>query len=291
MWKRIKNFFSAGEEDNKEEPTTPIENSPKPTLEIEVAERRIVKVSNATDEEMNWAVLDSVLKQPLRTSVHPYPDILGFKVVNFAYTREHVAPNGFALLWLQIPTKDNSLYFSEESERQWVCNLHNDTKYRAGRVRVIGVQFFGSLNEVKKMALAYVKNQGFLRSMFDPEFHYEVEEWKEVAGVNSGSIEQNCGQGIHFFTNWSAARSYVSVPSPAKGEWPIVTRKTSTGRENVVAVPSAFLEKYNMPPLCRSQGQTCWRVFSSHPHYQSETNFNQRAEVIESIVRPQLLKA
>jgi len=174
--------------------------------------------------DLQWVVADKALYNETHVDIHPFPDFLGYKAVNFAFTDTKTS-DGCALLWLQIPLRNNSVFYSEDTRKVLLDKLKPNTKYRTGRVQVIGVQFFGDATEVSKMTLAYLQNMGFLESKHDRTFRYEVEKVITVNGVDD--VMEGCGKGIHFFTDIDSAKRYHSSNIMSNHSWPVITRKNS----------------------------------------------------------------
>jgi hypothetical protein len=73
--------------------------------------------------------------------------------------------------------------------------------------------------------LAYQSNQGYLQSIHDPTFLYEVEE--EVVENNIGQPGFGCRKGIYFYYNFETACGHE------RGTYPLITRKLGHRRRNV----------------------------------------------------------
>jgi hypothetical protein len=203
-------------------------------------------LNEATLQELTWIVMDDNLRQPITLDVHPYPDILGFKYVDFPMEDK---TKGGALLWLQIPTRNSVIRESKLPEDVRISELSTNTKYRVGRAFVKGVQFVGNVKQVAKMAQAYQDNAGSLQSNYDPNFKYEVGEWVSEPGFGYEEPVKDCGRGVHFFTDMASAvrygNRYGSVPACGM---PIITRVLRDKRCLEVSAPRKFYEQTCLMP-------------------------------------------
>ena len=198
-------------------------------------------LNEATLQELTWIVMDDNLRQPITLDVHPFPDILGFKYVDFSMDKKI---QGGALLWLQIPTRNSSIRESKLPEDVRIPDLATKTKYRVGRAFVKGVQFLGNIKQVAKMARAYQDNVGTLQSNYDPEFTYEVGEWVSEPGFGHDEPVEKCGRGVHFFTDMASATGYASkYGSVSLSGMPIITRVLRDKRCLEVSAPRKFYEQ------------------------------------------------
>jgi len=81
-----------------------------------------------------------------RHALHPWPDLLAYKAVTTS--------NGArAVLWLQVSSRYQTIYSSEYPQYGPICALDQikpKTKYCAGCVTVIGIQFIGSFDVIKQ---------------------------------------------------------------------------------------------------------------------------------------------
>lgn len=150
------------------------------------------------------------------------PTFLGYKAVN-VYNNKTSRTIGSAILWLHMDPHQNKLCLSASGEElSWAQvvrqGLSPGTKYAIQSCQVIGVQFVAShLNQVLEMCLAYQRGEVDLRSKWDPDFQYEVEQKKEE--TYCGKLGQSgCCHGIHFFINPQAAHQYA-------GDKIVVTRR------------------------------------------------------------------
>lgn len=229
-------------------------------------ERKPLAIEPPKHKQLEWkSVRDPVemfssraLHEEKTVAVHGYPDILGFKSVNFHFNENRKLNACSAILWLQIPIRrDNTVFSSLQPDQISVNALQRKTKYRTGRACVIGVQFYGRANDVKRAVLGYQQGVGYLASGHDPNFTYEVEKWSEVKGYDD--IKQGCGKGIHFYTDFDSASSYSDYWKRSE-YWPIITRKLSGPRPEVSAIVSqAYKDKYLKSKRERGiHGRTMW---------------------------------
>ena len=199
------------------------------------------EVNQDTLDTLTWIVMDDNLRQPLTLDVHPFPDILGFKYVDFAINKK---VKGGALLWLQIPTRNSVIRESKLPTDVRIPELATKTKYRVGRAFVKGVQFLGNIKQVAESAAAYQDNAGCLQSNYDPNFKYEVGEWAAEPGFGHDEPVENCGRGIHFFTDMHSAvgfgTKYGNVPHHGA---PIITRVLRDKRCLEISAPRQFYEE------------------------------------------------
>lgn len=177
-------------------------------------------------EEWVWRVLDEVLHPP---AVQPFPDILGYKKVLYKY------PGGqcSALLWLRIPTAESVVFYSETPERIYPAHFQRQTKYRTNRLLVCGVQFLDTLERVLVAAQHFQTEQGTLHSLYDPTFHYRLNEWSEEPSLGgSDLVKAGCGVGLHFYVDHQSAGQYTCPPEPA-----VITRVLRDRSALVVSCP------------------------------------------------------
>jgi hypothetical protein len=164
-----------------------------------------------------------------RGKLQPFPDMLGFKMVNFVSGDEEKSFSVKAVLWLQIPLGNNRFYM--DGDRNNRINMarmtpQKDHKYCCYRATVIGVQFLGNPKRLKQACLAYQRNQGYLQSIQDEKFHYEVEE--EVRDPDIGKPGWGCCRGIYFYYNFETACGHEQW-----AEYPLITARFSGRRRRV----------------------------------------------------------
>lgn len=161
--------------------------------------------------------LDTSYVQPMvpRNYVHPYPDMLAFKKVKVVIRNKRLA-NEFesfkfeAIVWLQIPLRDNALYESESGLYCGVNELQKLNKYCTKLANVIGVQFIGEIDVVKKLSLMYMCGQADLTSLFDRNFVYDTNTTVHESRAGHPGMNRCC-RGIHFFLNIESAIQYHNV--------------------------------------------------------------------------------
>lgn len=199
-----------------------------------------------TLQTVTWIVMDDNLRQPITLDVHPFPDILGFKYVDFAINKK---VKGGALLWLQIPTRHSAIRESKLPTDVRIPDLATKTKYRVGRAFVKGVQFLGNIKQVAEAAAAYQDNAGSLQSNYDANFKYEVGEWAAEPGFGQDEPAENCGRGIHFFTDMQSAVKYGTQYGAVPGHGaPIITRVLRDKRCLEISAPRQFFEERCVVP-------------------------------------------
>lgn len=168
-----------------------------------------------------------------RNHVHPYPDLLAFKKVNvkifstdinnklvkdrkfrsdsnlIQFAQEGTYLDCTAILWLQIPLRNNDVFDSDNAFSMHLNELEKYGKYCTRLVNVIGVQFIGESQAVKKVSLAYRCGRAELTSIRNEEFVYTVDSTicENNAGQNTGQ-DGTCVKGIHFFLNIESAIQY-----------------------------------------------------------------------------------
>lgn len=177
-------------------------------------------------DQLRWIVMDENLHQPVMIDAQPFPDILGYKAVNFAFANNIISPVS-AVLWLQIPyRRDNGVAKSEANVTVAPPQLYPNIKYRTGRALVRGVQFVGNPKDVARVILAFQQGVGWLESIHSSRFKYPLSEWVNEpafykSSTNAEAPNYGCGSGIHFFTNIAGAIGYKSQQA---NEWPMITK-------------------------------------------------------------------
>lgn len=165
--------------------------------------KQIADLDKTTLEAVQWIVLQDNLQQPVEMGVSPFEDILGFKYVDTWFHGKQYPQS--AMLWLQIPTqtwRERSVMHSLEDQFVAVRDLKRNTKYRTQRVFVLGVQFYGSPEQVIRLALAHQEGLTTLSSSVCVGFQYRVGQWaEEPCFAKNSDFQQGCGVGIHFVTN------------------------------------------------------------------------------------------
>lgn len=168
--------------------------------------------------------------------LNPFPDILGFKMVNFQCNFNKRSFICKAVLWLQIPLKNNVFYMDGDEK---IINMSSitpkkDHKYSCRRVQVIGVQFIGRQDNIKFACLAYQQNLGMLVSIHDANFRYEINQ--EIVNNRIGNPGFGCKEGIYFWYSFQTACGY------SHNAYPLITGKYSEERKRV----KEFKDKTNM---------------------------------------------
>lgn len=201
------------------------------------------------ERKIRWIILDDNLKQPVKSDVQPFPDILAFKAIVYSFKNTDGRPcMCSAVLWMQIETHRNVIKFSEEDASVVrPPQLRPNVKYRTRSVFVLGVQFVDAVDVVYEAAYSLQSNPGKLLSIHDHTFEYRLNERVTESKFQADSeIVTDCGVGIHFFVNLESATKYTNVEG-----YPVITRvfrSDDVARDTLlVSVPknvdSVFVEK------------------------------------------------
>ena len=176
--------------------------------------------------------VESLLANPLPVGdLHPYQRILCFKQVLVQTPGVPLDSNLVALLWLELNvTPDTPLYFSESSRRlKCLSELHRGAKLSVDEVLVSGVQFLGTLRNVRTAQQEYLAGQARLYSVYDNAFTYSVGQRARAdrpAGSRWPSDQSShCGHGIHFFLHADDAANYFERGATPDWRGDVVTRK------------------------------------------------------------------
>jgi hypothetical protein len=172
--------------------------------------------------------------------------LLAFKVANYSkdVLGKYPLLNVYVVVHLAIPLRPGGLCDSDEGHRiQTINEVSSARKYCCPHAIVIGIQFVGKPEEVKRALLYYQQKYGFVTSKFNGAFHYEVEtEVNEPLFAQPG--RGGCVQGIHFYTDLESATKFGGC-ADVYDKYPIITRRFDRARQGLIeAVPNTFSKRW-----------------------------------------------
>jgi len=136
---------------------------------------------------------------------------LAYKHVNVLDSNNHLIGN--AILWLQIPYRNNSIYFSETRKPvPWSSivtdGLQPKSKYCARICQVLGVQFVSKNLEASiHMMTEFFHQRIQLASTHDVKFLWHLES-THIENNSGQKGYGGCAQGLHFFKDAKSAIRY-----------------------------------------------------------------------------------